>query len=152
MPHFRLMDADKMNPADALLLRAKLHVRGGRRRVSQNKIPAAIASLHDAFLSAMQRFFVSSELKELLQIPESDIDLYDDDFLFPVLMESGIIDDTFTKDDFQYLSLILDEALEQETKNFDKDLYFSKYDNIMTQLGVLPFSEKELPPEDPSTY
>ncbi|MHA2299111.1 MAG: hypothetical protein ACXAEU_20250 [Candidatus Hodarchaeales archaeon] len=152
MPHFRLMDADTMNPADALLLRAKLHVRGGKRRVSQNKIPAAVASLHDAFLSAMQRFFVSSELKKLLKIPENEIDLYNEEILFPVLKESGIIDDTFTKGDFQYLSLILDEALEQETINFNNDSYFSKYDNVMTQLGVLPISEKELPPEDPLTY
>lgn len=146
------MNADEMNSADALFLRAKMHVRGGKRRLSQNKIPAAIASLHDAFLSAMQRFFVSSELKKLHKIPENEIDLYDEKILFPVLKESGIIDDTFTKGDFQYLLLIIDEALVQETKNYDHDSYFGKYDNIMTQLGVLPFSEKELPPEDPLTY
>lgn len=152
MPHYKLMDANTMNPPDALLLRSKLHVRGGKRRLSQNKIPAAIASLYDAFLSAMQRFFVSSELKKLLKIPENEIDLDDEEFLFSVLKESGIIDDTFTKGDFQYLLLILDEALVQKTKSYDYDSYFGKYDNIMTQLGVLPFSEKELPPEDPLTY
>jgi len=146
------MDANTMNPADALLLRAKLHVRGGKRRLSQNKIPAAVASLHDAFLSAMQRFFVSPELKKLLKIPENEIDIDDEEILFSVLKESSIIDDTFTKGDFQYLLLIIDEALVQETKNYDYDSYIDKYDNVMTQLGVLPFSEKELPPEDPLTY
>lgn len=153
MPHFRLMDPDRMESAEAVFLRAKIHVRGGKRRISENKIPAGIASLHDAFLSAMQRFFLAPDLKKkLLTVKNFDIDLYDEEILFLILKKSGIINDSFTETDFIYLCAVLDEALTSNLNSFDQEKYYTLFDNVMEQLGILPYSENELPPEDPSTY
>lgn len=39
MPHFGLMDADALGPIEAPLMRARLHIRGGRRRLRQGIMP-----------------------------------------------------------------------------------------------------------------
>jgi hypothetical protein len=152
MPHFGLMDSEKMKADQAALFRAKLHVRGGKRRISQGKIAAGISALHDALISAMHRYFFSPQLKESLNHEEYNILNNDDRILFLILKRSGIIDETFQEEDFTYLASILDQALEGQITEFDQDVYLEKYDNLMKQLEVLPFSENELPPENPTTY
>ncbi|UCE12541.1 MAG: hypothetical protein JSV04_10130 [Candidatus Heimdallarchaeota archaeon] len=74
-----------MNPDEAALLRAQLHVRGGKRRISQKKLSAGIAALHDAFIFAMQRFFLSPDYEELLNLRDNEIDFDDDYNLFIIL-------------------------------------------------------------------
>jgi hypothetical protein len=152
MPHFRLMDPDQMDSAEVMFFRAKLHGRGGKRRILEDKIPAGIAALHDAFLSSIQRYFLAPDLRNLLIVENFAIDLYDEEILFPILKKSGIINDSFTEEDFDYLAVILDEALNRNLNSFDQEMYYTKFDNVMAQLGILPFSEDELPSEDPSTY
>ena len=152
MPHFGLMDSDKMEPDQAALLRAKLHVRGGKRRISQGKIVSGICALHDALCSAIYRYFLSPHFKESLNLKDKNCDFNNDLILFLVLKKSGIINESFREEDFNYLSQILDQALEEKIVEFDMDLYFDKFNNLMEQLGVLPFNENELPPEDPETF
>ncbi len=48
MPHFGLMDEGSLGPVEGPLMRARLHIRGGKRRLRQGKIAAAIATLYDA--------------------------------------------------------------------------------------------------------
>jgi hypothetical protein len=152
MPHFGLMDSEDMKRNQAALYRAKLHIRGGKRRIAQGKIAAGISALHDAIVSALYSYFLSPKLKEALNPEDYEIYNTDDRILFLILKRAGIIDDTFSEEDFNYLSSILDEALEGQIRTFNRDFYMEKYDNLMKQLGVLPLSESELPPEDLATY
>jgi hypothetical protein len=152
MPHFGLMNPDEMKPAEAAIMRAKLHVRGGMRRISQGKIEAGIAALHDAIISAMQHYFFSTQLKEPFKITDTDFDITDEIVLFNVLKESGIIDDTFREEDFTYLLTIIEKALDHQLNDFNHKVYFEKYNNLMNQLEIIPYNEQELPPEDPTTF
>ena len=61
MPHFGLMDAKALGPERAALQRARLHLRGGKRRLRQGKISAGIATLSDALSFAMEWFCASPE-------------------------------------------------------------------------------------------
>lgn len=152
MPHFGLMNPDEMKPAEAAVMRAKLHVRGGKSRISQGKIEAGIAALHDAIISAMQQYFFSTQLKDLLNITDSDFDFTDEKVLFNLLKRSGIIDITFREKDFTYLSIVIEKALDHKLKDFNQKTYFEKYNNLMKQLEIIPYNENELPPEDPNTF
>jgi len=60
MPHFGLMDETKMGKADAALMRARLHIRGGRRRLRQKKVAAGLVTLYDALLSAMRWYLLKT--------------------------------------------------------------------------------------------
>jgi len=80
LPHFGLMDARALGPERAALQRARLHVRGGKRRLQ-------------------------ATTQELLDDRAVDA--------------AGIL-----------------EGVE----------------SVLTELGVLPFDERELPPEDPGTF
>jgi hypothetical protein len=46
---------------------------------------------------------------------------------------------------------LTEQALQQELVGYDADL-LAGIESVMTQLGVLPFDEASLPPEDPSTF
>ncbi|MHA2294016.1 MAG: hypothetical protein ACXACK_17795 [Candidatus Hodarchaeales archaeon] len=141
-----------MNPDQAALFRAKLHVRGGKRRISQGKIAAGISALHDAIISAMYSIFFSLQFKESTNHEDYNIYTKDDLILFLILKRSRIIEETFREEDFVYLLSISDQALDGQIAEFDLDYYLEKYDNLMKQLGVLPFPENELLPENPATY
>ncbi|MFX0185730.1 MAG: hypothetical protein ACFE95_21815 [Candidatus Hodarchaeota archaeon] len=152
MPHFGLMNPDEMKPAEAAIMRAKLHVRGGMRRISQGKIEAGIAALHDAIISAMQHSFFSNQLKESIKLTDNDFDITDEKDLFNILKKSKIIDNTFREQDFSYLLTIIEKALDHQLNDFNHVVYFNKYNNLMNQLGIIPYNDQELPPEDPTTF
>jgi hypothetical protein len=50
---FRLMNEQELGPVAGLLQRARLHLRGGKRRLRQGKISAGIVTLYDALEGAM---------------------------------------------------------------------------------------------------
>ena len=60
MPHAGLMDERLLGPVEGPLQRARLHIRGGKRRLRQGKISAGIATLADA-LSASLEWFTYTE-------------------------------------------------------------------------------------------
>jgi N-acetylglucosamine-6-phosphate deacetylase len=72
MPHAGLMDTDALGPESAALQRARLHIRGGKRRLRQGKISAGLLTLYDALNAAMEWYITSPDRKDLLSITEKD--------------------------------------------------------------------------------
>jgi hypothetical protein len=148
MPHFGLMNEDVLGPVAGPLMRAKLHIRGGRRRLREGKISAGIVTFYDALVSAMKWYIAQADKRKLLRITEKD-DLTDDRTMFEVLRRSGVIDGTL---DFAAFDKVVEKALEEEMPGYDYNGLLTDLESVMLQLGVLPFDENDLPPEDPSTF
>jgi hypothetical protein len=148
MPHFGLMDEDALGPELGPLQRAKLHIRGGKRRLHQGKISAGIVTLYDALLSAMKWYIASPDRRKNLLIAMGD-DLTDDRKVFNLLTHAGVLDGSFDYDSFDKL---VDKASNKEISDYDYRKLLSSFEAVMTQLGVMPFNENDLPPEDPSTF
>jgi hypothetical protein len=149
MPHFGLVD-DTLQQEEASLLRARLHVRGVRIRLSEGRKEDGVAALYDAMLSAMLTFFDSKESRTKLQI-DNEVDFNDDRALFIILQKSGIIHPSISLEDFDYLYQKMDEAIEEELTDFDEEQLISGFERIMTNLEVIPFDERELPEGEPVT-
>lgn len=148
MPHAGLMDADALGPEKAPLMRARLHIRAGKRRLRQGKISAGLVTLYDALSAAMDWYIASPERRDKLNIGK-DENVKDDKVVFNVLKRSGVLDASFDYDAFDGL---VEKALDQEMAGYDYSGVVKGIELVMMQLGVMPFDEKELPPEDPSTY
>lgn len=148
MPHFGLMYKDAFGPVEGPLMRAKLHIRCGKRRLSQGKISIGILTLYDALNSAMQWYIASPENMKVLKIKDSE-DIRDDKTVYAILTRSGVLDGTF---DYETFDELVDSALNQEMSSYDYTKLLNSVESVMTQLGVMPFDENELPPEDPSTF
>ena len=143
MPHFGLID-DSLQLEDASLLRARLHVRGGRIRLEEGRMEDGVAALYDAVVYAMLRFFDSDELRKDLQIDDGD-DLNDDRTLFVILKKSKIIDSSVGLVDFEYLFQKMDDAIEDHLTDFDQHQFMYRFNRIMTTLEAIPFDESDLP-------
>jgi hypothetical protein len=148
MPHFGLMDEAALGPVEGPLMRAKLHIRGGKRRLRQGKISYGIITLYDALVSAMQWYVASPERTKNLGIDEDD-NMNDDKTTFNILLRSGVVDGSF---DYEAFDRLVETALYDSMSSFDYKEMLESYEIVMTQLGVMPFEENELPPEDPSTF
>lgn len=149
MPHFGLMKTeDSFKTEWGALLRARLHIRAGRRRLLQGKIAAGILTLYDALLFAMQWYAFPEERKKNLQVREGE-DLNDDKVLYSILVRSEVLDGKF---DYLAFDNIVEQALTDEMAGFRYSEMLKGVESVMTQLGVMPFDESELPAEDPSTF
>ena len=148
MPHFGLMNEGELGPVEGPLQRAKLHMRGGKRRLRQGKIAAGIVTLYDALSSAMQWYLASQERRSKL-VTARDEDLLHDRTAYAVLVRSGVLDGRF---DFDAFDRLTEQALIQEMPGYDYRGLLKGVENVMTRLGVMPFDEADLPPEDPSTF
>lgn len=148
MPHFGLMDEYALGPVEGPLMRAKLHIRGGKRRLRQGKISAGIVTLYDALCSAMEWYIAVPERRQKLKIKESD-NLKDDKTLFAVLNNSGVLDGSF---DYEVFNELVEKAMMQEMPDYDYGETLKGIESVMTRLGVMPFDENKLLPEDPSTF
>ena len=147
MPHFGLMDAEALGPEQAALQRARLHLRGGRRRLRQGKISAGVATLSDALSFAMEWFCASPERRSRVRGTREEF--LDDRALYAALVRAAVLDGTF---DFDRFDLVLDRALATELPAAEAAGILEGVASVLTQLGVLPFDERELPPEDPGTF
>ncbi len=148
MPHAGLMNAYELGPEAAALQQAKLHIRGGRRRLTQGKIAEGIVTLYDALSSAMQWYILSPARRALLRITDDD-DLNNDRTVFDILTSSGVLDGTF---DYEAFDLVVERALRESLPDYDYSPLVEGIESVMTQLRVMPFDENSLPPEDPATY
>ena len=149
MPHFGLMDANNMRYDAALLLRAKLHVRCGKRRVREGKIAEGICTLYDAALSSMRWYAVSNEAIHAV-LHQHDITRLENDIWLQQLINAH---GAWPPDlNFQEFLTQFDTALTGNIKGLDPELFIKQIDSLLTHLGVLPFNEDELPPEDPDTF
>ena len=145
MPHFGLMDATKMTETDAALLRARLHVRGARRRFEVGKYAAGIAALYDALSNAMHWYIILPEHQEKLDVVGADLNRDKD--LFTALARGGVLDRSFDFDAFERLTY---QALDDPSMRFDAPRILAQVEQVLTALGVLPFDEVALPPENPA--
>lgn len=148
MPHFGLMDENALGPIEGPLMRAKFHIRGGKRRLHQGKISDGIITLYDAIVSAMQWYIALPERRRTLQIKEDD-NMSDDNTIFAVLTRSGVLDSNF---DYEAFYELVERALKQEMSDYDYIGILKGIESVMTQLGVMPFDENELSPEDSSRF
>ncbi len=143
MPHFGLID-DGMAPEAEVLLRAKLHMRGGDIRMRRGELADAIASYYDAFSSAMLRFYLSENLRNEYCLPDLP-DITDDHAVFLALKANGVIDDTFTDINFHQTETLLNAAFEGWAEKYDYQSVIERLVNLMIQLEVLPIIPGELP-------
>ena len=149
MPHFGLMSTeDSFKKAEGALLRARLHIRGGKRRLSQGKISAGIVTLYDALIFALRWYFMAPEHREELRISEA-VDLTDEKAMIRTLVSSDVLDRSF---DLRAFDKLVDKAAYEEMPGFDYGPMLGQFESLMTRLGVMPFDEAGLPPEDPSTF
>lgn len=148
MPHAGLMNEGALGPEAGLLQRARLHIRGGKRRLRQGKVPAGLVTLYDALIAAMDWYFASPERKNRLDIRNED-NLGDDKVLYKILVHSGVLDGRF---DYVAFDTFIEDVIYGKTMEYDYESLAKGIESVMVQLGVMPFNEEELPAEDPSTF
>lgn len=149
MPHFGLMNTDdSFKTEDGARLRARLHIRAGKRRLRQGKISAGILTLYDAFCFAMDWYAFPPDRRSRLRIREGE-DLKKEKTLYEILVRSGVLDGAF---DFAAFDRLVEYAAENEMPDYDYKKLLQEIESVMTQLGIMPFDETELPPEDPKTF
>ena len=149
MPHAGLMDSrESFDSAEGALLRARLHIRGARRRLRQGKIAAGIVTLYDALLFALRYYLMVPQHRNELAI-EGPLDLANENEMVAALRQSRIIDNTFDLVEFEAL---VDRAAVEEMSDYDYRPVLGGFEALMGQLEVLPFDEDLLPAEDPSTF
>lgn len=147
MPHAGLMDESMLGPVAGPLQRARLHLRGGRRRLRQGKIPAGIATLYDAMSAALEWYVADPERRDRLKLNGQGAP--GDRAVYRVLVRNGVLDGRFDFDAFDRLAeLSLDQAME----DYEYRPVLAGVESVMEQLGVVPFDEAALPSEDPATY
>lgn len=83
------------------------------------------------------------------RVGASAAELLDDRALYAALVRAAVLDGTF---DFGRFDLIVDRALEMELPAADIAGILEGVASVLTGLGVLPFDENGLPPEDPATF
>ena len=140
MPHAGLLDEQALGPVEGPLQRSRLHLRGGRRRLRQGKTAAAIVTLYDALEAALEWRTADRAVSAPFAGSRS---LYRD------LVASGALDGSF---DFDAFDRLAERALDDDTAGVDAAPVLAGVEAVLTALGVLPFDEASLPPEDPGTF
>ncbi len=146
-PHFGLLDETKMSQEEALLMRAKLHWRGGKRRIEENKGPEGIVTLYDALLSAMRWHVLTRHMKKLGTGAKEKLE--DDNAVIALLIQTGDLDDSA---ELKAIEQTVNQTLQGEDAPADLGCFMAQTEEILTRLELLPFDESALPPEDPETY
>lgn len=135
-----------MTESDAALLRGQLHWRGGKRRLRQGKDAAGIAALYDALIHALRWYVLLPAHRERIgNVEPAALKDERDDFL--LLVRAGILQNI---SDFDMLYSVVGKSLDDPTWKFDAQAEATKIEQWMSQLGVTPFDEAALPPENPA--
>jgi hypothetical protein len=96
----------------------------------------------------MDWYIFPPERRKKLDIKEGE-DLNNDQTLYAVLVRSGVLDGRF---DYKAFDKVVEEEASEEMPGYDYAWILQGVESVMTQLGVMPFDETQLPPEDPATY
>lgn len=148
MPHFGLMDEDKMPREESELLRTRLHIRCGKRRLLEGKKQDGLVTLYDALSHALLYFEIKQGTEK--ETEKDNEELFQRELAIAgKLVRAGILDDL--EFIIRFCSLT-DQAIDGEVPHMSPQEILDNLDNIMTRLGVMPFSEDDLPPEDPDTF
>jgi hypothetical protein len=142
------MDETKLGPVEGPFQRARLHIRGGKRRLREGKISAGIVTLYDALEGAM-KFYAADPARRARLTVHAGENLNEEKTLYAVLVRSSVLDGAFDYDAFDRL---VETALHQELPGYDYRELLSAFETVMTRLGIMPFDEAILPPEDPKTF
>jgi len=148
MPHAGLMSDRELGPEAGPFQRARLHLRGGRRRLRQGKVAAGVVTLADALSAALEWYIASPERRSMIDAGPDD-DLRDDATAYKVLVRVGVLDGKF---DYEAFDRLTDYALQHELPGFDHGPVLAGIERVMIQLGILPFDEADLPSENPDTF
>ncbi len=143
MPHNGLMNEHVLGPVEAPLQRARLHIRGGRRRIREGKISAGIATIADALSAALEWRAVLRGNGAWSGSPQEERTFYE------TLVRTRKLSGAFDYDAFDRLT---EQALNDELESFDAQKVLISFEGLMAELGVLPFDEADLPKEDPATF
>ena len=144
MPHFFLMDEDKLEPMEAAKIRCQLHIRGGQKLFELNKFTHGIGTLYDAIFSAMRYYAYSNKWNLANEV------LYDEESLNAVFNEKSIFPSSFNFLKLKSTSeLLIDEEIEEGS--IDKNQVWRELEEIFTILGVYPFDPTTLPEDDEDT-
>jgi len=65
------------------------------------------------------------------------------------LVRSQVLDGSF---DFGAFDRLVEKALHEDIPDYNYRGMLNGLESVMTRLGVMPFDESVLPPEDPETY
>lgn len=141
-PHFGLMDAGKMSRAEAARLRARFHWRGGRRRLAQGKTALAVVTLYDALLSGLRWYILVNGAED------APAELEREGYLFARAEQAGLLDAAL---ELPRLQALFEQALRNEPISSDQGWFVERVAGLLTRIGILPFAEALLPPEDPDT-
>jgi hypothetical protein len=143
------MDESKMPIHEGALLRARLHLRSGRRRLREGKLRAGVETIFDALYSAMRAYVLTPVNRNKFE----GVDISSEQSLYEVLVGAGVLDGRF---DFKRLEKMVEDALNEEIPvydyGYDPAWLISGVESVMAQLGCLPFDESTLPAEDPATF
>ena len=149
MPHFGLMSTkDSFQTEEGALLRARLHIRGGKRRLRQGKISSGLVTLYDALLFALRWYVFSPLRRKGLGITTQE-NFSDEKKIFELIKNSKVLQVDF---DYEAFDTLLEKALIEEMPDYDYAPVLRDFEVFMTALGVMPFDEADLPPEDPATF
>jgi len=149
MPHFGHMDESKMTKNEADLLRARLHLRSGRRRLSEGKLRSGVATVFDAFYSAMRAYTMAPANHSRFE----GVDLGDAQALYDALLGAGVLDGRFEFARFmEMVEKAADDILPEYDFGYDPAWIIDGITPVMTQLGTLPFDESSLPREGPGDF
>lgn len=135
------MVESNMPPIEGPLLRARLHIRGGLRRIRQGKVKEGVVTLGDA-LSAAMEYCV-----DLYGANLSHDERHDERAAYMALVRTGLISGRFDYDSFQQT---VDQALAENTAGYEP--HIEALEALMLELRIMPLDEKALPPEDPETF
>lgn len=146
MPHAGLIDSDALGQEESALLRSRLHLRGARRRNGQGLHTLALAALYDSMTSGMDWFLASP-----IRRAGVSLDLFplsDDISTYVALVRVRVLDGKF---DFVAFQQVVYRALDEPPAVTACTEWLCSAEAVLTQLGVLPYDEAILPPEDPRT-
>ena len=146
MPHFFLMNESEMREADALQLRARLHIRSFWTLMQHGKFAHGISVLYDAFENAVYRFC-------LIHAPDIPPKLLTQEIqAYKFLSQNGFISNTF---DIESFDKLVADALKADfdamNHNFDFNKLWADIENVFRELGTLPFDLNSLPEENEPT-
>ena len=146
MPHFGLVPEHGLSEDQMLLLRSRLHVRSGLRRIREENYSAGIATLYDALVSAMHFYILAH--KPILSLLQYNEFVSSDLLLYNYLTNEKTIKSSF---DFKKFQELMNTGLDSSLKKTDiNDSFLISLQDIFTQLAILPFNDADLPPENPA--
>ncbi|MGO9377843.1 MAG: hypothetical protein ACLPN1_19135 [Dissulfurispiraceae bacterium] len=142
------MNERSLGPEKGPLLRARLHIIGGKKRLKEGDISAGIVTLYDALNGAMEWYIASPERMMRLLVAEGD-DLNDDRSVYDILVRSQVLDGSF---DFVAFDRLVEKALHEEMPDYNYHKMLKGLETVMIRLGVMSYDELAPSPEDLETH